>query len=199
MGKRLRQFSLTMYATAKTHCHDHLLVSHPRRHLLRERTSATTATSANRQPTVSIIAIGGHTFLRRQDSHACWTCLRLTGSPPREGSEATNFTFLLLAGVDMADDRDLDRAEGRRRATGGYCWVAVAPTTRDGSILTWRNVVVFRMARRQWRALEILVFVLLVLGCCVCNQESCAATKTDGAGDLQQLAPGLAGWHSRRV
>lgn len=33
------------------------------------------------------------TFLRRHAAHACWTCLRFTGSPPRFGSDATNLTF----------------------------------------------------------------------------------------------------------
>lgn len=35
-----------------------------------------------------------NTFFRRHASQACWTCLRLTGKPPRDGSEATNLTFL---------------------------------------------------------------------------------------------------------
>lgn len=41
------------------------------------------------------------TFLRRQASHACETCLRFTGSPPRLGSDATNLTCLSGAGVEV--------------------------------------------------------------------------------------------------
>lgn len=44
------------------------------------------------------------TFLRRHPTHACWTCLRFTGSPPRAGSDATNLTFLAGAGAAGAED-----------------------------------------------------------------------------------------------
>lgn len=42
------------------------------------------------------------TFLRRHAAQACWTCLRLTGNPPRLGSDATNFTFRAWGGAKLA-------------------------------------------------------------------------------------------------
>lgn len=45
----------------------------------------------------------GLTFLRRHEAHACWTCLRFTGRPPRVGSDATNLTLRAGAAAAAAE------------------------------------------------------------------------------------------------